>query len=492
MKTVLRYDRGDLRGPEITSQGFLKAQGHVGRAGIYEYRDDGGALRRELRPLEEIQSPGALASFEAAPVTIGHPADQEVTAENVRRHEVGTVSGPAWSDDDHVAATVVTKDARAIKLVRAGKQELSPGYRIKLDETPGADRRYAYPGNPEGRWDAIQRGHRVNHLAIVDRARGGSTIRLRMDALDARADGGKLTTSADGHQHLVDVHGWDGVLRTSGETSWSVSEGATSGHSHAWVRATDGTIALGEAEGHTHGIIDGDTSRYEQLIAGAGTQIDRSDGARESGRMDPQEQIRSLQAQLAAAEAKLTPIQDAATKHQARADSAEATVSTLRSENGELRAQIAAAAVVVETEAIKREKIRADSAEDKLRRLDEATANMVEARVVLERKIGVVMGHDFQMRGVPERQLIATAVKRLDAQADVGPAVSDAYLMGKLESLLDLHARNARSSQRVADIITDQNKQRADADDEARSAYRNRWQDPLPNSREAQAARKGT
>jgi hypothetical protein len=488
VKTVLRYDdRGELRSPTITSQGFWRGEGRVGRAGIYEYRNDDGSIRRELRPREEIQSPEALASFDAAPVTIGHPSDEEVTAENVRRHEVGTVSGPAWADGNHVAATIVIKDARAIKLVKAGKQELSPGYRIKLDETPGADRRYAYPGNPEGRWDAIQRGHRVNHQAIVDRARGGSTVRLRMDSLEQRADGGKLTTAVDGHQHLVDRCGYDGRQIASGTTTWAVSEGAEHGHSHDWVCGADGKVTIALSDGHTHEILDENPMPVTLAPARADAEIDRLGRHAESGSMDKDEQIRSLKAQLADAVAKLAPIETSATQATSRADAADATVVTLRAENGELRAQIAAAAQVVETEAIKRERIRADEAETTIRRLDAERDDAIQARAELERQVAIVVP-DLKMRGLPDRQIIATAVKRLDAQQDTSAKVSDAYLRGRFDSLIELHARNARSTQRVADIITETNAQRADSIDEQRAAYRAQGTEPLPNSREAQRA----
>lgn len=489
MKTVYRHDRASLRSPTVTTQGFLRVDGYIGRVGIYEYPNGDGTTRRELRPPEEVGAPEALASADAAPVTVGHPAE-EVTAENVRRHEVGTVSGEARMDGDHAAASMVIKDARAIKQVRAGKQELSPGYRVDLDETPGADRRYGYPGNPEGRWDAIQRNIRVNHIAIVDRARGGATVRLRMDALEQRADSaGKLTTLAVGHQHLLEPTGYDGMPRASGCTSWAMAEGAEEIHEHPWARGPDGKITIGASAGHTHELLDEDRGPAPAPAPRADGEFDRSAARVESGRMDKDEQIRSLKAQLAEAVAKLAPLETTAQQQQARADEADARAVTLTQENTDLRAQIAAAATVVETEAIKREKIRADEAEDRLRRVDEAVEARVEARVDLERKASVVMGPDFKMRGLPERQIVATVVKRLDAQADTSPAVSDAFLRGRFESLIELHARNARSSQRVGDLITEQNEKRADSLDEKRAAYRNQGLEPLPN--DPRAARRG-
>lgn len=177
MKHVYREDRGTLRKPVRTPQGFLRVDGYVGKAGIYEYRNDDGSIRRELRLPEEIFSAIALDGFDAAPLTIGHPSEA-VTAANVRAHEVGSVHGSARQDGDHVAASIVIKDAAAIRHVESGKHQLSPGYAIDLDETPGNHPTY-------GRYDAIQRNIVINHLALVDQARGGSTVRLRMDSDDA-------------------------------------------------------------------------------------------------------------------------------------------------------------------------------------------------------------------------------------------------------------------------------------------------------------------
>lgn len=326
-KTVFRYDRGGhgaLRSPVMTPQGFMRIDGHAARVGIYEYPRKDGSIQYELRPRDEVFHPDSLASYDAAPVTLEHPADEEVTSENVRRHEVGTVSGPAREDGDAVAVSLVVKDAKAIKAIKAGKQELSPGYKIRLDETPGFAPEFATARNPTGRYHAVQRDVRVNHQALVDRARGGSTMRLRMDAAEgwlcddaarhlagsmpleseeqvraamsrfaqerwpdtsqqktayhqilaraaklrvdatdfrdahaARLDsGGKLTTVAAGHQHLVDPCGWDGQQRSSGETSYALAEGADVSHSHPWTMGLDGTITIGEAAGHLHAVID--------------------------------------------------------------------------------------------------------------------------------------------------------------------------------------------------------------------------------------------
>ncbi len=201
--------------------------------------------------------------------------------------------------------------------------------------------------------------------------------------------------------------------------------------------------------------------------------------------MDKDEQIRSLREQLAAAEAKLGPLGERATGSVARADAAEATVHTLRSEITELRSQLAAAAQVIETDAIRREATRADAAEATIRRRDSELPGLVKARVALERKAAVVLP-DVDLSTVPQREIWATVVKRLDASADIGSGVSDAYLEGRFDSLLDLHKRNARAHNTISEVVDRAQRERADQGEsefeKQRAAYRNRGSEPLPNS----------
>lgn len=492
MKTVIRHDHTPLRKPEILSQGFLRAEGLFARAGIYEYRNDDGSTRYELRPKEEVASPASLASYSDAPVTIGHP-DVEVTAHNVKKYEVGSVSGQVRIDGDSVAGAVVVKDAGAIRKVKGGLHELSPGYRIRLDETKGFDKRYGYPGNEAGRFDAIQRDIRVNHLAIVPRARGGASIRLRMDAAEQvrRLDSDdKLTTLVDGHQHLIDISCY--APKMSGCTSWSFSAGKDHGHSHDWIRNPDGTITIGYSEGHTHAILD--DAAVANAIPGPryDSNFDLQGHRSESHNMDKDEMIRSLRDQLAAVETKVAPLQDRAAKSEARADAAEAHVQTLRGEIDELRSQISAAATVVETDAIRKETARADALETELRKREDSIAGLVEARVTLERKASVVLP-DANFRGLSARDIWSTVVRRLDSRADIGPGVSDAYLEGRFDALLEQHARNARAHRNISDIVAETITVREDKETktltEERQAYRNRGVAPLPNSREAQNTR---
>ncbi len=179
MKRELRYDRATLRKPKRTPQGFLRVDGHAARCGVLEYRNDDGTVRRELRLPEDVFAADALAGFEGAPLTDGHP-NEPVTADNVRQYEIGNVTGPARRDGDLVEVSTMIKAKHVIDGVERGETGLSVGYAVDLEESPGEHPQY-------GRYDAIQRNIVINHLAVRVDPRAGTVARLRLDAVDTVA-----------------------------------------------------------------------------------------------------------------------------------------------------------------------------------------------------------------------------------------------------------------------------------------------------------------
>jgi hypothetical protein len=175
--TANRYDRSQLRAT-LTPEGYLIDSPVVGRVGVQTYRNADGSLRRELRPPEEIFSADSLATFDGKPVTDDHPAEP-VTASNAKALSVGLMKSPGQPDGDTVTAQIIVTDAAVIdKIINGGKRELSLGYTVDLDETPGE-----WQGQP---YDAVQRNVRINHLAIVPKGRAGNA-RLNLDRCDAVA-----------------------------------------------------------------------------------------------------------------------------------------------------------------------------------------------------------------------------------------------------------------------------------------------------------------
>lgn len=172
---AIRYDRSSFKATR-TDEGYLIDTPIVGRAGIQLYRNADGSVRRELRPPEEVFHPDSLASFAGKPVTDEHP-NEPVTAKNAKRLAVGTMRSEGKQDGDNVIAPIIIHDAEMVdKVMKGGKRELSLGYKVDLEETPGVWNGQEY--------DAIQRNIRINHLAIVPRGRAGNA-KLNLDRHDA-------------------------------------------------------------------------------------------------------------------------------------------------------------------------------------------------------------------------------------------------------------------------------------------------------------------
>ena len=172
---AIRYDRTEIKATR-TDEGYLVDTPVVGRVGIQLYKNADGTIRRELRPAEEVFHADSLKSFAGKPVTDEHPGEP-VTAKNAKRLSVGTMQGEGRQDGDNVVAPIIIHDGEMIdKVMKGGKRELSLGYKVDLEETPGVWNGQEY--------DAIQRNIRVNHLAIVPRGRAGNA-RLNLDRHDA-------------------------------------------------------------------------------------------------------------------------------------------------------------------------------------------------------------------------------------------------------------------------------------------------------------------
>lgn len=170
-----RYDFAPIKARR-TDEGFIVDSPVVARVGVQEYFNADGSIRRELRLPEEVFSEDSLASFAGKIVTDDHPKEK-VTSKNAKKLSIGAMTSKGRSDGENVIADVVIHDAESIdKIENGGKRELSVGYSVVLDETPGEHPKY-------GKYDAIQRDIKVNHLALVKRGRAGNA-RLNMDGSD--------------------------------------------------------------------------------------------------------------------------------------------------------------------------------------------------------------------------------------------------------------------------------------------------------------------
>lgn len=179
-----RFDVGAISSVETSPQGYLRCDGRITRVGVFSYRDGRGGIRKELRLPEEVFNADALESFALAPMTLGHPGE-ELTPKNTGKYQIGSVTGPR-QDGQFVGARIQITDDRAIAEAKApdGRRELSCGYKLDLEMTPGVT--CGIDGIADGlHFDAIQRNIRGNHVALLDKGRAGRGASLRLDHDDA-------------------------------------------------------------------------------------------------------------------------------------------------------------------------------------------------------------------------------------------------------------------------------------------------------------------
>lgn len=168
-------DAVTVSGTRRTADGYLIAEARSVRTGIQLYAGSEVGkpdmpVVRVYRPADQVFAQDSLQSFTHAPVTMDHPAEP-VSADNWKQLSVGEVSTDAKKDGEWVHLPLILKDAAAISAVEGGKRELSAGYTCELVWGDGV--------TPDGQpYNAKQTNIKINHLAIVDRARAGSKARI--------------------------------------------------------------------------------------------------------------------------------------------------------------------------------------------------------------------------------------------------------------------------------------------------------------------------
>ena len=170
---IQRLDSISLDKTYYTEEGYLVDHPIVTTCGIFEYKNADGSIRRELRLPEYVFEEKSLKSYKGKPIIITHDAG-EVDKENVRKEQIGTIMSEGYRDGDSVRCEIIIHDTNALE--RCGLKELSLGYSLDTDDTPGV-----WQGE---KYDCIQKNIEINHLALVGEARAGETARLNIDGKD--------------------------------------------------------------------------------------------------------------------------------------------------------------------------------------------------------------------------------------------------------------------------------------------------------------------
>lgn len=278
------FDRAGYRitQREYTDEGFLKVPGRVARTGIQEYlaRElglDGDPMRvvRVYRPEDEVFNDASLGTYDASDVTNNHPHSL-VTAATYKGVAVGVVRGPGRRDGDFVICDLIVKDQKTIDEIIGGKCELSAGYTAIYDETPGV--------TEDGQaYDYIQRDIKINHVAIVERARAGANARVfdhnpggnTMPVL-ITTDSGRSVDVADPANAQVVADSFDRLLKRANDAE-SRADKAQATADKAAEDLAEARKASSDEAINARVVLIGNTQALARKVAGDGFTCDSLD-----------------------------------------------------------------------------------------------------------------------------------------------------------------------------------------------------------------------
>lgn len=201
----IRFDKAcTIRKVDTTDEGYLLITAPIAKSSIYSYRLDDGSIQREYIPSETLFNQDSINTLKLKPVTNNHPK-KFVKRDSYSKLAIGTTGENIGQDGEYLVATFIVSDSKAIDAINSGKNQLSPAYECDVVLEHGI--------TPEGeRYDAIQKNRRYNHLALVDRARGGNDLTFRLDSDDSiipdtineRGDSPMPKINLDGIDHELD------------------------------------------------------------------------------------------------------------------------------------------------------------------------------------------------------------------------------------------------------------------------------------------------
>lgn len=177
---IILGDRIPFEVIEDDTTGFLTSKVKLARTGVQHYLGfELGLVDRALEKIgvlrhsDEVFHPDSIKSFVNLVVTNNHPAGL-VDVDNVKKLQMGTVSGVEFDIDENLLSGIVTiTDKAQIKKLKDGKVEVSVGYTNDLIPKKGTHDGVEY--------EFAQTNIRANHLAIVDAGRCGPACKITMD-----------------------------------------------------------------------------------------------------------------------------------------------------------------------------------------------------------------------------------------------------------------------------------------------------------------------
>lgn len=173
-------DSTTLAGVRRTADGYLAGSVKAARSGTQVYSRSelglmGGGTVVMYRPPEAVFAEDSMKTYAGKPITLGHPKDG-VSADNWKELAIGTVGSKVMRDGESVVVDFSIMDAASIAAIEGGTREISMGYSTPIEMKDGVA--------PDGTaYQAVQTGPiRINHMAVVAKARGGSALRIGDEA----------------------------------------------------------------------------------------------------------------------------------------------------------------------------------------------------------------------------------------------------------------------------------------------------------------------
>ena len=391
---------------QVTQEGLI-APAHISKFGIQAYRAselglkgvDANHVLFAFRPESEVFDPDSSRSFEFNPLANDH-TKEDVGPKNWRQlvsagRVVGEVRNVA-RDGDHLGATIVVRDQKAINDIVGGKSQLSCGYDFDADFTPGE-----YQGR---KYDFVQRRIRGNHVAIVDRARGG--FGCRVADRDPDATNNRSTNMAENAFTAITINGI--TFRVAAEDSANAIS-VRDAYDKMSALHKSGCAALTEAKGH----FDAMKAQHKAVVGKLGKKDDDEDESMQDGKKGKDEDLVGLlDIKLAAVRSGIKKANDAAIG----AATAAVTAATKRATDAEAKATDAA--------------------------IDERVA---AKQIVIAGAIKLV-GDGFKSEGLTVDAIRAAAITHVIAKDAALKPIAEALLAGA-------DIADAKSSTKVADAF---------------------------------------
>lgn len=162
---------------QIDDNGYWLIEGNpISKEGVFPYlgktispRLEPNKLYQVYRPFAELSNPETLKSFDGIPFIEDHEMLGEGFTSTDKRTPQGVLMNTRAENGMIVGDLKIFSDSLKAR-IESGKKELSLGYRCHYDLTPGE-----WNGQ---KYDAVQTKLRGNHIALVNRGRMGSDVRV--------------------------------------------------------------------------------------------------------------------------------------------------------------------------------------------------------------------------------------------------------------------------------------------------------------------------